>query len=82
MNYNTMLAGLRDLVDNPTPRVPVALCLDVSSICRDIIACLSRSTCRRAAAETAQAHSKTGLVPLPEVDNGGRCGGSGFRQAG
>ena len=31
MNYNTMLAGLRDLVDNPTPRVPVALCLDVSS---------------------------------------------------
>ena len=30
MNYNTMLAGLKDLVDNPTPRVPVALCLDVS----------------------------------------------------
>lgn len=30
MNYNTMLAGLRDLVDNPTPRVPVVLCLDVS----------------------------------------------------
>lgn len=29
--YNTMLAGLQDLVDNPTPRVPVALCLDVSS---------------------------------------------------
>ena len=29
-NYNTMLAGLRDLVDNPTPRVPVVLCLDVS----------------------------------------------------
>ena len=31
MDYNTMLAGLRELVDNPTPRVPVALCLDVSS---------------------------------------------------
>lgn len=30
MNYNKMLAGLRDLVDNPTPRVPVALCLDIS----------------------------------------------------
>lgn len=29
-NYDTMLAGLKDLVDNPTPRVPVALCLDVS----------------------------------------------------
>lgn len=29
-SYNTMLAGLQDLVDNPTPRVPVALCLDVS----------------------------------------------------
>lgn len=29
-NYNLMLAGLRDLVDNPTPRVPVALCLDIS----------------------------------------------------
>ena len=29
-NYNLMLASLRDLVDNPTPRVPVALCLDVS----------------------------------------------------
>ena len=29
-NYNTMLAGLRDLVDNPTPRVPVGLCLDIS----------------------------------------------------
>ena len=28
---NQMLAGLRDLVDNPTPRVPVILCLDVSS---------------------------------------------------
>lgn len=31
MDYNTMLAGLRELVDNPTPRVPVGLCLDVSS---------------------------------------------------
>lgn len=30
MNYNTMLTNLKDLVDNPTPRVPVALCLDVS----------------------------------------------------
>lgn len=30
-NYNLMLAGLRDLVTNPTPRIPVALCLDVSS---------------------------------------------------
>lgn len=30
-NYDTMLMGLRDLIDNPTPRVPVALCLDVSS---------------------------------------------------
>ena len=29
-NINLMLAGLRDLVSNPTPRVPVALCLDVS----------------------------------------------------
>ena len=29
-SYNTMLAGLQDLVDNPTPRVPVILCLDVS----------------------------------------------------
>lgn len=29
-NYDTMLAGLKDLVDNPTPRVPVVLCLDVS----------------------------------------------------
>ena len=29
-NYNLMLAGLRDLVNNPTPRIPVALCLDVS----------------------------------------------------
>lgn len=29
-NYSMMLAGLRDLVDNPTPRIPVALCLDVS----------------------------------------------------
>lgn len=27
----SMLTGLRALVDNPTPRVPVALCLDVSS---------------------------------------------------
>ena len=31
MNVNMMLASLKDLVDNPTPRVPVALCLDVSS---------------------------------------------------
>ena len=30
MNYNAMLSGLRDLVDNPTPRVPVLLCLDTS----------------------------------------------------
>ena len=30
MNYNTMLTNLKDLVDNPTPRIPVALCLDVS----------------------------------------------------
>lgn len=30
-SYSTMLAGLRDLVDNPTPRVPVLLCLDTSS---------------------------------------------------
>ena len=30
MNYNSMLTNLKDLVDNPTPRVPVALCLDVS----------------------------------------------------
>ena len=30
MNYDMMLAGLKGLVDNPTPRVPVALCLDVS----------------------------------------------------
>ena len=30
MNYNAMLCGLRDLVDNPTPRVPVLLCLDTS----------------------------------------------------
>lgn len=30
-NYDAMLAGLNDLVENPTPRVPVALCLDVSS---------------------------------------------------
>ena len=30
INYDTMLAGLKDLVDNPTPRIPVALCLDVS----------------------------------------------------
>jgi uncharacterized protein YegL len=30
-NYGMMLAGLRDLVDNPTPRIPVALCLDTSS---------------------------------------------------
>lgn len=30
MNSEKMLAGLRDLVYNPTPRVPVALCLDVS----------------------------------------------------
>lgn len=29
-DYSAMLAGLKDLVDNPTPRVPVALCLDVS----------------------------------------------------
>lgn len=29
-NYDTMLSGLRDLVDNPTPRVPVLLCLDTS----------------------------------------------------
>ena len=29
-SYNTMLAGLRDLITNPNPRVPVALCLDVS----------------------------------------------------
>ena len=29
-NYDTMLAGLKDLVDNPTPRVPVVLCLDIS----------------------------------------------------
>ena len=29
-NYQTMLAGLEDLINNPTPRVPVALCLDVS----------------------------------------------------
>jgi len=29
-SYHTMLAGLQDLVDNPTPRVPVVLCLDVS----------------------------------------------------
>lgn len=29
-NYDMMLAGLNDLVENPTPRVPVALCLDVS----------------------------------------------------
>ena len=29
-NYDAMLAGLKDLVDNPTPRVPVVLCLDVS----------------------------------------------------
>ena len=33
-NYNNMLAGLRELVDNPTPRVPVALCLDVSGSMR------------------------------------------------
>ena len=30
-NFEAMLAGLNDLVENPTPRVPVALCLDVSS---------------------------------------------------
>lgn len=30
-SYSTMLAGLRELVDNPTPRVPVLLCLDTSS---------------------------------------------------
>ena len=30
-NYNKMLADLRDLMDNPSPRVPVALCLDVSA---------------------------------------------------
>lgn len=29
-NYSMMLAGLRDLVNNPTPRIPVALCLDTS----------------------------------------------------
>lgn len=29
-SYSTMLAGLRDLVNNPTPRVPVLLCLDTS----------------------------------------------------
>ncbi|MGI5952948.1 vWA domain-containing protein [Dysosmobacter sp.] len=29
-NYDMMLSGLNDLVENPTPRVPVALCLDVS----------------------------------------------------
>lgn len=33
-DYGTMLAGLKDLVDNPTPRVPVALCLDVSGSMR------------------------------------------------
>lgn len=27
---SSMLSGLRDLVDNPTPRVPVHLCLDTS----------------------------------------------------
>ncbi len=37
-NYNLMLAGLRDLVSNPTPRIPVALCLDVSgSMCGEPI---------------------------------------------
>ena len=30
-NYNLMLAGIRELVNNPNPRVPVALCLDGSS---------------------------------------------------
>lgn len=30
-NYDAMLAGLNDLVENPTPRIPVVLCLDVSS---------------------------------------------------
>lgn len=29
-NYDMMLAGLKNLVENPTPRVPVVLCLDVS----------------------------------------------------
>ena len=31
MNVNTMLAGLKELVNNPTPRIAVGLCLDVSS---------------------------------------------------
>lgn len=31
MNVNAMLAGLKDLVNNPTPRIAVGLCLDVSS---------------------------------------------------
>ena len=30
-NYKQMLAGLRGLMNNPTPRIAVALCLDVSS---------------------------------------------------
>ena len=30
-DYNTMLAGLRDLVNNPMPCIPIALCLDISS---------------------------------------------------
>ena len=30
MDYNTMLTRLRELVDNPTPRVPVVMCLDIS----------------------------------------------------
>ena len=29
-SVNDMLAGLNDLVNNPTPRIPVGLCLDVS----------------------------------------------------
>jgi uncharacterized protein with von Willebrand factor type A (vWA) domain len=30
-NYNMMLTALRDLVKNPNPRIPVALCLDTSA---------------------------------------------------
>lgn len=38
MNYNAMLKDLRELVDNPTPRIPVALCLDISgSMCGEPI---------------------------------------------